>query len=61
MTSSNELRGTDSDVRCELLLAAVRAFRELTDSNAGSAREAELLAEFAEPVAVPEAPREPLP
>jgi hypothetical protein len=47
------LRSTDSDVRCALLLAAVRAFREV-ESSEDARREDQLLAEFAEPVVVPD-------
>jgi hypothetical protein len=49
-------RATDSDVRANLLLAAVRAFREAEEISrkAGSARrEHATIAEFAEPVVVP--------
>ena len=51
-----ERRVTDSDVRANLLLAAVRAFRDAEQSSlqAGSARpEHVAIAEFAEPVVVP--------
>jgi hypothetical protein len=52
-----KFRSTDSDVRCSLLLAAVRAFQEAAAASEGEAgREAELLAEFAEPVVVPDPP-----
>jgi hypothetical protein len=46
---------TDSDVRCTLLLAAVRAFREADVAQADAAREGRLMAEFAELVVLPEA------
>jgi hypothetical protein len=49
----NRSRGTDSDVRCSLLLAAVRAFQELADAR----QEDALLADFAEPVVLPDALR----
>ena len=54
--SSVARRVTDSDVRANLLLAAVRAFREAEEISrkAGSARhEHAAIAEFAEPVVVP--------
>jgi hypothetical protein len=49
-------RATDSNVRANLLLAAVRAFREAEEiaRKGGSARrEHAAIAEFAEPVVVP--------
>lgn len=49
-------RATDSNVRANLLLAAMRAFREAEEMSrkAGSARcEHAAIAEFAEPVVVP--------
>ena len=50
-------RSTDSDVRCSLLLAAVRAFQEISPAGDQAARESALLAEFAEPVVLPDALR----
>jgi hypothetical protein len=50
-------RSTDSDVRCSLLLAAVRAFQELAANGADARQEDRLLAEFAEPVVLPDALR----
>ena len=47
-----QTRSTDSDVRCSLLLAAVRAFQEVAAESA--AQEEDLLAEFAEPVVLPD-------
>jgi len=47
-------RLTDSDVRCTLLLAAMRAFREAEAQAAADAASAnELMAEYAELVVVP--------
>jgi hypothetical protein len=47
---------TDSDVRCTLLLAAMRAFREAEAAQAdAAAREGRLMAEFAELVVLPDA------
>jgi hypothetical protein len=50
-------RMTDSDVRCTLLLAAMRAFREAEAQNDLARREGPLMAEFAELVVLPEPPR----
>jgi hypothetical protein len=50
-------RSTDSDVRCSLLLAAVRAFQEVAAAGDQAGRERTLLAEFAEPVVLPDALR----
>ena len=50
-------RSTDSDVRCSLLLAAVRAFQEIAATGDQAARENALMAEYAEPVVLPEALR----
>jgi hypothetical protein len=50
-------RSTDSDVRCSLLLAAVRAFQGVAPGADRAARENALLAEFAEPVVLPDALR----
>jgi hypothetical protein len=49
-------RSTDSDVRCSLLLAAMRAFQEIAPAG-DQARENALMAEYAEPVVLPEALR----
>jgi len=49
-----QVRLTDSDVRCTLLLAAVRAFKEAEAQAAQDAgKEDSLLAEFAELVVLP--------
>lgn len=49
-------RLTDSDVRCTLLLAAVRAFREAEAQAAADAASAnDLMAEYAELVVLPPA------
>ena len=45
---------TDSDVRWSLLLASVRAFQEVAGAKDATAREDELLAQFAEPVVLPD-------
>jgi hypothetical protein len=50
----NRSRGTDSDVRCSLLLAAVRAFQELAANGADPRQEDALMAQFAEPVVLPD-------
>jgi hypothetical protein len=47
---------TDSDVRCTLLLAAMRAFREAEAQKELAAREGPLMAEFAELVVLPDPP-----
>jgi hypothetical protein len=47
---------TDSDVRCTLLLAAMRAFREAEAQKDVAAREGPLMAQFAELVVLPEPP-----
>ena len=49
-------RPTDSDVRCVLLLSAVRAFSEAQDAANQAAREHALLAEYAELVVWPPVP-----
>jgi len=49
-------RMTDSDVRCTLLLAAMRAFREAEAQKELAAREGPLMAEFAELVVLPDPP-----
>jgi len=48
-------RLTNSDVRCTLLLAAVRAFRQAEiESGKDASREGRAMAEFAELVVLPE-------
>ncbi len=47
-------RLTDSDVRCTLLLAAIRAFRQAEiDGAKDPSREGRVMAEFAELVVLP--------
>lgn len=52
-------RSTDSDVRWELLISAVRAFREAEKAAKAGDRDKErqLSADYAEPVVLPEALR----
>jgi hypothetical protein len=50
-------RSTDSDVRCSLLLAAIRAFQQNADASAAQQSEPDLLAQFAEPIILPDALR----
>jgi hypothetical protein len=52
---NSSARMTDSDVRCTLLLCAMRAFREAEAARGRQGgREANLMAEFAELVVLPE-------
>jgi len=51
---TNLERLTNSDVRCTLLLTAMRAFREAeAEANQDTSREGRLMAEFAELVVCP--------
>jgi hypothetical protein len=56
-TETKHPRATDSDVRCSLLLAAVRAFQAVSGVEGQSLPEDQLLVEFAEPVVIPDALR----